>query len=272
LTLTDPSSAEFSPEKALSLHDLARFIHEKSYEEMFGLGERLGDVRQSSYLLDVFLPLDLYIVDLGGGFVERPKGNKVKPRQIASVPMAALLKGMLDKRIPRFGAKPLSLGGLMAVVMRHATESPDQDRTFADPSYALISQPYLNFTARVGYHFSIVDAYCGATANKNYISLLFRGGAADQVRRNRRVRAIAAILRGEGFAVRVERDAVTARMSKASREETAAHLEMIGRLLQFFRQLDAAMAGEEAVDLVTSAFLRGDYDLLKLAEGRRREG
>lgn len=265
LTLTEPNAPEFSPEHARTLHDLARYIHEKSYEAMFGLGEKMGDMRHSSYLLDVFLPLDLYLIDLGGGLALPPRNKKVKPRHVISAPMKAILNGMLDKRLPRFGARPIDVGGLLSVMARHATENPESDPSFRAPSYALISANYANFAARVGYHFSVVDTYCGFTPNKNYISFLFRGGAADAYRRNRRARTIAAILTEYGFAVRVERDAVHARVNRTTRDDTVAHLEMIGRLLQFFRQMDAAMTSENAVIWVRDAFLRGDYDLNRLA-------
>ena len=270
LNLTDSRSSSFRVDRCRTLHDLARFIHEKAYAEMFGMGERLGDVRSASYKLDVFLPIDLYLLDLGGGL--RPaagngktKGrlNCIKPGEVASVPLQALLKGMLDERIPRFGPRPMDLGGVFSIIMRHAVTSPEQDATFSDPCYALVSDCYLNYTARVGYHFSVVDTYCSRKANKNYINLLFRGGAADSVRRNRRVRAIAGILKERGFSVEVRRDTVMARLNKAGLEETRAALETIGALLQFFRQMDAAMVDEESARLFQEAFLRGDYDFKK---------
>jgi hypothetical protein len=34
---------------------------------------------------------------------------------------------------------------------------------------------------------------------------------------------------------------------------------MVGRLLQFFRQMDAAMASEEFVNRVREAFIAGDF-------------
>ncbi|MHC1726964.1 MAG: hypothetical protein AB9866_13315 [Syntrophobacteraceae bacterium] len=247
LNLTDPSSSDFEPEKCLTLHDLARFIHEKSYREMFMLGENVGDLRGGSYQLDVFMPIDLYIIDLGGGLKVNPKDRKVKPSQILSVPMAALIKGMLHEKIPRFGARPIDMSGLFSIMMRHAVTSPEEDRSFREPCYAIVSDKYLNYTARVGYHFSIIDAYCGDTQNKNYISVLFRGGAADYVRRNRRVRSIGEILKNYGFSAEVSHDMVSARLSKAGKEEMVEQLEMLGSLFQFFRQMDAAMADENSV-------------------------
>jgi pyruvate,water dikinase len=269
LNLTDPSSPSFAADQCRTLHDLARYVHERSYAEMFGLGEKLGDMRPASYLLDVFLPIDLYIIDLGGGLKEVPKGNKVKRSQIASVPLTALLKGMLHERIPRFGPRAMTISGLFSVMMRHATTSPEQERSFQDPCYALISDSYLNYTARVGYHFSVVDAYCSPTPNKNYISVLFRGGAADYARRSRRIRAIAGVLEEKGFSVTATGDVLSARLGKATREETVAQLEMLGSLLQFFRQMDAAMGSDESVTLFQEAFLKGDYDLSE-AMGKTR--
>jgi pyruvate,water dikinase len=265
LNLTDPQSLEFRADRCITLHDLARFIHEKSYEAMFTIGQKVGDLRSASYYLDVFLPIDLYVIDLGGGLQGTPRGRKVKRGQIASVPLTALLAGMLHEKIPRFGPRPIDLRGFFSVMMRHASTSPEEESTFRDPCYALISDNYLNYTARVGYHFSVVDSYCSSSPNKNYISLFFGGGAADYVRRSRRARAIAHILKEKGFSVRLTNDLVNARLGKAPKDVIVTKLKMIGSLLQFFRQMDAAMASEETVHLMEDAFLRGDYDLKELS-------
>jgi pyruvate,water dikinase len=261
LTLTDPRSPEFMPENCKTLHDIARFAHEKCYEEMFRKGEGIGDMREVCYFLDVFLPIDLYILDLGGGLKPDIPGHKIKPSHVASTPLCAMLAGMLDRRLPRFGPRPMDLGGFLSIMMRHAMDSPERERTFRDPSYAMISDRYMNYTARVGYHFGVVDSYCGKTPNKNYISLHFRGGAADFVRRSRRARAVAGILREFGFLTDVKGDAVLGRLSKCSQEETARQLEMIGRLLQFARQMDISMISEESVARFREAFLSGDFKM-----------
>jgi pyruvate,water dikinase len=271
LRLTDPRAPEFRAESCTTLHDITRYVHERSYEEMFRLGESLGDLRSAAFFLDVFLPVDLYIVDLGGGIADGARESRVKPADVVSVPLAALLRGMLHPKIPRWGARPMDVGGFASVVFQHALSSPEQERTFRDPSYALVSDRYLNYAARVGYHFSIVDAYCGDTTNKNYIHLLFRGGAADSVRRGRRARAIALILKEWGLSVELRGDSTTGRIHKMPREETARLLDQVGRLLQFMRQMDVAMTSESAVEQVKDAFLRGDYALEGLGEGTRKQ-
>jgi pyruvate, water dikinase len=270
LNLTDPDAPEFSPAHCRTLHDLTRYVHERSYQEMFRLGESLDDFRSAAYFLDVFLPVDLYIIDLGGGIADTVKGNRIKVAQITSAPLAALLRGMLHPKIPRWGARPIDLGGFASVVVNHALTSPEQERSFRDPSYALVSDRYVNYTARVGYHFSIVDAYCGDTTNKNYVHLLFRGGAADLSRRSRRARAIAAILKVWGFSVDVTGDSTQGRIHKMPREEAARLIEQVGRLLQFMRQMDVAMTSEAAVNEVADAFLREDYALEGSASRPRR--
>jgi pyruvate,water dikinase len=264
LNLTDPNSATFSPDHCVTLHDMARFVHEKSYREMFMMGDNVGDLRGAAYKLDVFLPIDLYIVDLGGGIEGIPKQRKLKRSQITSVPLSALLTGMLHEKIPRFGPRPMDLKGLLSVMLRHGTSSHETDGTFGNPCYAIISDNYTNLTARVGYHFSVVDSYCGQTQNKNYISFLFHGGAADKMRRTRRAIAMADILKEHGFSVQLKGDLVNARLSKGTQDETVKQLEMIGSLLQFFRQMDAAMTNDDAAVVYRDAFLRGDYGLEEL--------
>jgi pyruvate,water dikinase len=272
LNLVDPRSPDFSAQHCQTLHDIARFVHEKSYGEMFQMGEHLGNLKGVSTHLDVFLPIDLYIIDLGDGLDAPPGTRRVKPSQVVSIPLKALLAGMLDKRIPRFGPRPMDLRGFMSIMMRHATNNPEEERTFRDPCYALVSDKYVNYTARVGYHFGVVDAYCGESLNKNYISLLFRGGAADYIRRHRRIRAISGILEHYGFSTNVRGDAITARLSKRNQSETESQLEMVGRLLQFFRQMDAAMRSEEMVSRIREAFIHGDFSLAGERRGAEEPG
>jgi hypothetical protein len=64
---------------------------------------------------------------------------------------------------------------------------------------------------------------------------------------------------------------LTARLSKRSQQETTSQLEMVGRLLQFFRQMDAAMASENVVNRVREAFIAEDFAFWEKAAVGSRE-
>ncbi|MCX6543303.1 MAG: PEP-utilizing enzyme [Acidobacteria bacterium] len=259
LTLIDVRDDSFTPMACASLHDVARYVHERSFREMFGLSTLVGDFHAQSPILDVFLPIDLYIIDLGGGLAAPPGARKVRRREIVSAPFAALVDGMLHPSIPRFGPRAIDTKGLLDVFMRQALANPHEDDTLRDPCYAIISDRYVNLATRVGFHFSAVDAYAGGVASQNSVSFRFKGGAAGEVRRRRRVEAIALILRHLGFSTNVTADLVDANYRRHDLADTLRAVEMLGRLLQFMRQMDAAMTSDERVAEVADDFLAGRY-------------
>ena len=168
---------------------------------------------------------------------------------------------MLHEDVRGREPRPVQLSGLMSVMREQLMAAPNVDERFGDRSYAIISDKYLNFTSRVGYHYSVLDAYCGDTVNKNYITFSFKGGAADDVRRNRRVRAIAIVLIALDFAVEVKGDRVDARLQKYESAVIQEKLDLIGRLLIFTRQMDMLMTSEVGVEAVAKNFLQGNYSL-----------
>ncbi|WP_054700184.1 hypothetical protein [Desulfosarcina cetonica] len=100
--------------------------------------------------------------------------------QVISVPFAALLAGMLCDDLKSREPRPVNLGGFLSVMGRQMLEPPNLARErFGDRSYAIIADRYMNFSSRVGYHYSVLDCYCGRTDAKNYINFQFKGGAAE---------------------------------------------------------------------------------------------
>jgi pyruvate,water dikinase len=132
---------------------------------------------------------------------------------------------------------------------------------FGDRSYAIISDNYLNFSSRIGYHYSVLDTYCCETASQNYISFSMKGGAADETRRNRRARVVATILDALGFVVEVHGDRVNARYDKYEAALIQEKLDEVGRMLQFTRQMDMLMRCEGSVEALAGRFLEGNYEL-----------
>jgi pyruvate,water dikinase len=262
LNLTDPKSPDFAPEFCRSLHDLGRLVHEYSYKEMFQVSDLVSYREGGALKLQAPIPLDLYLIDLGDGLTgvaDRP--GKVTLEQVASVPMKALLQGMTHKDLQAVEPRPIELGGFFSVMREQAMAPPKEAERFGERSYAIISDKYVNFSSRVGYHYCVLDAYCGSTVNKNYISFSFKGGAADEVRRRRRVRALALVLMALDFTVEVKGDRVDARLQKYPCPVIAEKLDQVGRLLLFTRQMDMLMAGEASIEAVAQHFLAGNYHL-----------
>lgn len=143
----------------------------------------------------------LSIIDLGGG-LKNPEAATATPEEVTSVPFRHVLGGMLNPAVQAKGPRPVNMSGFLSV-MGQAMIGGNQHggERFGDRSYAIVSDRYLNFSSRVGYHYAILDTWCGDTLSKNYIRFEFAGGAAGNEQRARRVRCIGLILTELGFTV-----------------------------------------------------------------------
>jgi pyruvate,water dikinase len=263
LNLVNPTARNFSIPYCETLHDLMRLIHEISYKEMFAISDNVSDVEGAGgFKLVAPLPLDLHIIDLGGGLTGCSNFSKrVTVDQVVSSPLKALLNGMLHKDFQNQGPRPVELGGFLSVLQEQMLAPNGIGERFGDRSYAIISDNYLNFSSRIGYHYSVLDTYCCETASKNYISFSMKGGAADETRRNRRARVVATILDALGFVVEVHGDRVKARYDKYEAALIQEKLDEVGRMLQFTRQMDMLMRCESSVEALAGRFLAGNYEL-----------
>lgn len=261
LRLTDPGAPEFTPEGCRSLHDITRFVHEKAYEVMFHYGDLAVDDRQNSKRLEARLPIQVRVFDVGGGVVERTAHpDRVRPDEIVSAPLRAFLAGMLEERIRWYLPRPVSIRGFLSVLGETLAGPPAEALQIGRLSYAIVSDRYLNFSTKAGYHFSTVDAYCGMSQNKNYVHFRFAGGAADSERRERRVRFLSTVLEALDFKVRARGDLLTARLDKYGFEAIQARLLELGHLSLCARQLDMLMDSDGSPDYFAQAFLAGEWE------------
>ncbi|GHU90276.1 phosphoenolpyruvate synthase [Deltaproteobacteria bacterium] len=261
LHLTDPNSALFSPENCLSLHDVMRYAHEKSYTEMFQISDSLSESSAgASSRLVCNVPLDLFIIDLGGG-LQHPEYRSVGPADILSAPFRQVINGMTHPDVQAKGPRPVNMRGFLSVVGRSMIGDNQQKdgARFGERSYAIVSDRYLNFSSRIGYHYAILDTWCGDTLSKNYIRFEFAGGGAGNKQRAKRVQCIALILSKLGFTVDVTGDRAYARFRKYPKLEMLPRLDQLGRLLIMTRQMDMLMVDEESVQLYATKFLNGEY-------------
>ena len=125
-------------------------------------------------------------------------------------------------------------------------------------SYAVISGNYMNFSIRLGYHFSAVEAYAGENMNDNYIKFHFKGGGATTDRRLRRIRLITEILKRINFTVTVKEDVLAAALPKFGLSDMLKRLEIMGKLTAYTKQLDMAMYNDAVTDLFIEEFI-GDH-------------
>ena len=90
LELVDAAAANFTPEGCRSMHDIIRFCHEKALQAMFATS-RPGTGRGALRLV-ADIPLDVFLFDVGGGFVEDIGKRKSIPlEEVASFPFQACL-------------------------------------------------------------------------------------------------------------------------------------------------------------------------------------
>lgn len=261
LNLTDPSSPEFSPEGCRSLHDIVRFVHEKVYEIMFRFGDMAARDRDHSFKLDVPLPIEIRLFDVGEGIDGSARDHvTLKPEHIRSIPMKAFLSGLLDPRIKWDQPRNVSAKGFLSVLGESMAAPPARSQKVGSVSYVVISDRYMNFSTKAGYHFSTVDVYCGESQNKNYIHFRFAGGGAGLERRARRVRFLSEVLTNLDFKVQSRQDFLVARLEKYDQAFIAERLVDLGRLTLCSRQLDMLMDTDSSPVFFARAFLRGEIE------------
>ncbi|HPE37594.1 MAG TPA: hypothetical protein PK625_10600, partial [Spirochaetales bacterium] len=204
------------------------------------------------------LPLGLTLIDVEGGLAEAAAdgaNGEVGEADLRCVPLLALLAGMARSGMWATDPAQVDLKSFMSSMTR--TFGADQ----AHPermgrNLAVVSREYVNLHLRLGYHFTVVDAYVGEHLNDNAAYFRFLGGVTDLVRRSRRAAFIAAVLERFDFRVQVKGDMVTGRAKKHPAPAMQDKLRMLGGLIGYTRQLDARLDDDAAVQHHLEEFLR----------------
>jgi pyruvate,water dikinase len=197
---------------------------------------------------------------LGGGIsLVEPQHATITPEQIVSRPFQALWKGISHPGVSWTRQMPASLSDLASVMAGSLTPQTGGMRALGEESYVLVADEYMNLNSRLAYHFSLVDACLSDIPGNNYIAFRFEGGGATRFRRNLRACFIEACLGHFGFRVDRRGDLVNAWLKKAPAEETAAMLDILGRLMACSSQLDMYMTNSEVMKWYVRQFLEGNY-------------
>jgi hypothetical protein len=257
LELTDPHADSFTPRGCRTAHDILRYCHEMAIREMFEANRSAQRHRSGARRLEFPVPLETFVVDLGGGVAPTAGPHSVRPEDITSPPFRALLAGMTTPGLPWSRAVPIELRGFATLVLNSMIDHERATAEIGSDSCVLVSEHYVNYSARMGYHFASLDAYASPSAHRNYVTYRFKGGAASAVRRVRRASFIAHVLRRWGFAVVQRADHVDASVRKLPEADSLALLRELGRLLGAVRNADVTMFSDAQIELYAEAFLAG---------------
>lgn len=256
LNLLDPAEKSFTPTACRTLHDITRFVHEKAVEELIDRNfYQRHAPHNAAGKLQWDIPLDLVLIDIGGGLQqERTKGD-LKQDAILSLPMQALLDGIAHPRA--WDNEPMSVD--MKSFMSSLTKTFSTE--LASPKYvgqnlAVISKEYANVSLRLGYHFTMIDSYVTDNINDNYAYFRFFGGVTDQTRRSRRAKFLGTVLSRHDFRVELHNDLVVARIKKLDKKGMLQRLNLLGQLVGFTRQLDVKMLSENHINQQIDKFNR----------------
>jgi pyruvate,water dikinase len=258
LRLIDPSSDEFTPEGCRSFHDIIRFAHEKAVQEMFRHGRRKGSRKKGAIKLVSDIPMLFYILDVGEGIRQQiPDSKEVHVDDVICSPFKAVYKGLSHPDIKWEQVSNYDWAAYDDIVMAGGIISP-YDAQFG--SYAIIAKDYLNINLRFGYHFVILDTFCGEITENNYILFRFSGGGGNPTGRALRVDFLVNVLIGLGFMVQTKGEMVDGQLKHLDFEQMKGKLDWVGRLLGATRLMDMHLKEGMDIKFFVGKFLDGQYD------------
>ncbi|MCD4744630.1 MAG: hypothetical protein K8R67_19375 [Desulfobacteraceae bacterium] len=266
LRLVNPSSNEFTPEGCRSFHDIIRFCHEKAVQEMFSHGRRKGSRKKGAIKLVSDIPMLFYILDVGEGIKQNlPASKEVHVDDIICSPFQAVYKGLSNPGIKWEQFSNYDWATYDNIVMSGGIISPDNAQF---GSYAIIAADYLNINLRFGYHFVILDTFCGQNPEKNYILFRFSGGGGSPAGRELRAAFLTGVLTFLGFVVETKGEMVDGQLKHADFEEIKEKLDWVGRLLGATRLMDMQLKEGADINLFVNKFLNGQYDFRSFTDDK----
>jgi pyruvate,water dikinase len=241
LSLTDPAAPDFSVEGCRSLHDILHFAHDQAVAVLADL-RQAGISERLATPLPLAVPLDLRVLDIGGGLAP----GAADLATVRSRPLAALLSGLLAPGMWDTTPARLGLGDMIEAMGRPLPTTAG--------NLAIAARSYCNVSLRLGYHFTVIDAYLGRNPEKNTIYFRYVGGLANAAGRAARATFLQRILSRYDFKVETAGDLVVARLKLIEPDTAEKALHLLGRLCAFARQRDTSLTSPADAEALEAAF------------------
>lgn len=248
LNLINPASPDFTPQNCRTYHDITRFTHQKSMEEMFLGVEGLKHKESLGCKLKSDIPLQVFTI-----YIDRENPNKkfLEEDEIDSEPMKAFWSGVKKEGWP--STPPANIKGFISVMA--STMGQSERPSFSESSFAVLSKEYMVVSLKMGFHFSTIEAMCTDEPTKNYIRMQYKDGGASLERRIRRINLISEILKRIGFENMSHGDFLHSQIAYCSKEVIKDRLYILGRLTIMTKQLDMALSNDSIAQWYLNDFL-----------------
>ncbi len=260
LNLVDPLQGNFTPEGCRTIHDVIRFVHEKSVAELVeNARQSAAGTKGASVKLELPIPAGIIVIDIGGGLTGMAKGARAAGlEQVSSVPLKAIIRGMTHPGVWHSDTVSLKAGDFFSSMVRMSDITADAG-SYVGYNVAVASNDYVNLSLRFGYHFNMLDCYMSENARNNHIYFRFAGGATEITKRSRRVQLISTVLNEFGFSLKVQGDLIIARLANIGADKMEGILDQLGRLISYTRQLDALMNTDGDVSRYAKNFMEENF-------------
>jgi pyruvate,water dikinase len=255
LYLVDPEENNFTPQGCRTMHDIARFIHEKAVEILTEIPTTAGAGGACpGGRLELPVPIDLVVLDIGGGLAEECVEEKdtpsrrrtIRPEQVRSQTLRAFIDGVTLEGVWQSHPVPVDFSSFMSSMTRtFSADSAGVKRM--GQNLAVVSDRYLHLSLKLGYHFTLIDCYKSEDDSRNSVQFRFAGGVTGAVRRSRRARFLAEVLKGFDFSVTVKDDLVVARAKGWMARDLNRLMRILGLLVAYTRQLDVSMVSDAVI-------------------------
>lgn len=255
LNLFDPEATNFTPQGCRTLHDIARFIHEKSVEILIDIPNISGSEEGCpGGRLKLPVPIDLVVLDIGGGLSPECagglKGVKLRrtilPEQVKSETLQAFIEGVTLEGVWQSSPVAVDFSSFMSSMTRtFSADAASSNRV--GQNLAVISDSFLHLSLRLGYHFTMIDAFKSEDNTRNSVQFRFAGGVTGAVRRSRRARFLSEVLKNHDFSIKVQEDLVIARTKGWVAQDLQKVMFILGIIVAYTRQLDVSMVSDASI-------------------------